>query len=69
MKLRIGPTAKQRPIPNQDKLLKLYHPERWKQGLLYTQAMTLNDKPGDHSLCKVKYSYDMDLRLHSRLEE
>lgn len=30
---------------------------------------TLNDRPGICLLHKVKYSYDVDLRLHSRLEE
>lgn len=30
---------------------------------------TLNDRPGIRLLHKVKYSYDVDLRLHSRLEE
>lgn len=34
IKLRIGPTGNQRPLTNQNKRLKLEHPELWKQNLL-----------------------------------
>lgn len=69
IKLRLGLSASQRWITNQDKPLKLGIQCYGVGFALHPCTRALKDKPRVHSLHKVKNPYDVDPRPHSRLAE